>query len=164
MGRQPILPKQEVENMTATMSEDELQSRKFAFLAQMVGLFTASLTCLCMWLSRLKCQESGMTHLTDRGLTIRFAHWYAVDYDGNIFALQSTIGKRYCISCKCNQKHLPCAGTLPIMAWLRRWLTRQQTSARWLRLKVWANCFEHGIATTNVNKDLFAGIARVKQN
>jgi phage terminase large subunit-like protein len=85
----PFLPKQEVENMTATMSEDELQSRKFGVFGANGGLVYSEFDPSVHVIEPFEVPREWYDTISiDPGLNNPLsAHWYAVDYDGNIFVI-----------------------------------------------------------------------------
>jgi phage terminase large subunit-like protein len=92
----PFLPKQEVENMTATMSEDELQSRKFGVFGANGGLVYSEFDPSVHVIEPFEVPREWYDTISiDPGLNNPLsAHSYAVDYDGNIFVIAEQIDAR----------------------------------------------------------------------
>ncbi len=166
----PFLDKKEVEKLTSSLSSDVVEARRFGRFSQSQGLvykeFDENVHVIDPFDVPFEWQ-SGLS--IDPGLNNPLScHWYAVDYDDNVYVIAEhykagedvtyhaqAIKK---ISSKLNWK----TDNNGRIAALIDSAANQKTLAS---LKSVSQLFyENGISVnTNVNKDLFTGIARVKQ-
>lgn len=166
----PFIPKEEIDRLTKTLSETELRSRRYGeFMDENCGLvyseFEQGIHVVQPFAVPLHWQECLSI---DPGLNNPLScHWYAVDGDGNIFVIAEhyEAGKNIDyhaqkikqISDELNWRR----GRGGMIEALIDSAANQKTLAS--SKSVTELFYENGIAVNpNVNKELFAGISRVK--
>lgn len=165
----PFLDSEEIKKMASTMSEDELKSRKYGEFRSFGGLvypeFLDSVNVIepfkvpLDWYNNI-CIDPGYKNPLS-------AHWYAVDFDGNIYVIaehyeaNKTIEyhTKKIVEISNNLKwHRASNGMINALidsAANQRTLSAEKSVAELF--------YENGInVNTKVNKDLFSGIQRVK--
>ncbi len=164
----PYLSKKEVEAMTISMSEQELETRRYGKFGQMGGLVYPE---FCedenvidpfpippQWQARLSI-DPGLNNYTS-------VHWYAVDYDGNIYVVAEHYERGQTVEWHAARIKEICQK----LNWKNRngmyealidSAANQRTLAS--AKSVSELFYENGILTdSRVNKDVFSGINRVK--
>lgn len=165
----PFLNKNEIKSLQKSMSKDMLESRRFGRFCVNEGLvYTEFDENKCIVEPFEVPSEWFDTISIDPGLNNPTSvHWYAVDYDGNVYVIFEHFesGKNVdyhanAIKQICEKLHWKKDGCGKITALIDS-ASNQKTLAS---AKSVAELFyEKGICVnTNVNKDLFSGIARVK--
>ena len=166
----PYLSPSEIKELTSSMTADELNSRRFGKFSAASGLvyneFDENVHVIDPFDVPFDCQ---CNISIDPGLNNPLsAHWYCVDYDDNVYVVAEHFeaGKDVeyhsrKIKEKCEQIGWRKDGDGRIRALIDS-AANQKTLAS---LKSVTELFyEHGIlANPNVNKDMFSGIARVKE-
>ncbi len=166
----PFLKKEEFEALTLSLSQDQIESRRYGHFKSNTGLvypeFDENVHVIEPF--DIPCEWQDLISI-DPGLNNPLsAHWYAVDYDGNVYVVAEhfeagrdvvyhadAIKK---ISDRLNWKRGEGGRILAIIDSA----ANQKTLA--LNKSVTELFFEQGInANPKVNKDLFSGIERVKQ-
>ena len=166
----PFLSKAEIKRLTGAMSEAELESRKFGhFGAKDAGLvypeFDENINVVEPFSVPRDWQE---TISIDPGLSNPLsAHFYAVDYDGNIFV----VGEWYKSGLSVEEHSLAIKKVAESLSWKTRKDGKLEaiidSAANQKTLSgtrsVSELFFDNGIVVNaKVDKDLFAGISRVK--
>lgn len=166
----PFLNAEELKLIELSLSADELESRKYGRFMGCEGLVYKEFDENVNVIEPFCVPEEWYDNISiDPGLNNPLsAHWYAVDYDGNIFVIAEHFDKNKDI-----EYHSNCIKNISSnLNWKINYngkisalidsAANQKTLAS---LKSVAELFyEHGIqVNTNVNKDLFSGISRVKQ-
>lgn len=166
----PYLDKEEIELLTSTLSDDQLESRRYGRFKCSNGLvypeFDEDIHVIDPFNIPFEWQD---TVSIDPGLNNPLsAHWYAVDYDGNVYVVAEHFEAGRDISYHSNKiKQIS-----DKLGWKRGnggkinalidSAANQKTLAS--SKSVTELFFEFGInANPRVNKDLFSGIQRVKQ-
>ena len=166
----PYLDKAEVEKLTATLSDDVLLSRRYGRFSQGEGLvyreFDENIHVIDPFLIPKEWQ-SGVS--IDPGLNNPLScHFYAVDYDDNVYVVAEHYEKGQSVSYHADK----IKKTADALGWKRNSFggidalidsaANQRTLAS--AKSVVELFFEQGIyVNTKVNKDVFSGIARVKE-
>lgn len=166
----PYLDGAEVEELTKTLSPDQLESRRYGRFKSNTGLVYPEFDENYFVIEPFDIPAEWQDMISiDPGLNNPLsAHWYAVDYDGNVYAVAEHFeaGKdvKYhadrikAISEKIGWKRRPDGKIEAIIDSA----ANQKTLA--LCKSVTELFFEQGIAVDpKVNKDIFSGIERVKQ-
>ena len=164
----PYLDKNEIEEMSRLLSEDELDSRRYGKFVGHGGMVYNEFDPAIHIIEPFEVPVDWYDNISiDPGLHNPLsAHWYAVDYDGNIYV----IAEHYA-SNKTVEEHSIC---IKEICKKLKWKTfngkisalidsaaNQKTLAS--SKSVAELFYEYGInVNTNVNKDLFSGISRVK--
>ena len=166
----PFLPKEEVQYMTESLSQDSLNSRRYGKFGTGMGLVYSEFDPAghvrepfqipCEWQDKLS---------IDPGLNNPLScHWYAVDFDGNVYVVAEHYEAKRDVAyhaeqikkiCKRLNWHTDSFGRYEALI---DSASNQRTLAS---TKSVAELFwQEGIAVnTHVNKDVFSGINRVKQ-
>jgi phage terminase large subunit-like protein len=165
----PFLSKSEIARLTANMSEDSLQSRRYGKFCSGAGLVYPEFNPDTHVLQPFKipqCWQDGIS--IDPGLNNPLScHWYAVDYDGNVYVVAEHYeagkdiayhsGKIKEISRRLNWK----TGSNGMLHAIIDSAANQRTLAA--SKSVAELFYDCGICVnTRVNKDIFSGISRVK--
>lgn len=165
----PFLNAEELKLIELSLSADELESRKYGRFMGCEGLVYKEFDENVNVIEPFCVPEEWYDNISiDPGLNNPLsAHWYAVDYDGNIFVIAEHFDKNKDI-----EYHSNCIKNISSnLNWKTNYngkisalidsAANQKTLAS---LKSVAELFyEHGIqVNTSVNKDLFSGISRVK--
>lgn len=165
----PFLDKSEIELLTSTLSESELESRKYGRFMSSGGLVYSEFDENIHVIEPFDVPLSWQDNISiDPGLNNPLsAHWYAVDYDGNVYVIAEHFEAKKDvvyhaekikeISNKLNW-HRASNGmisTLIDSAASQRTLAAEKSVVELF--------YDNGIlANPKVNKNLFAGISRVK--
>ncbi|MBQ7642320.1 MAG: terminase family protein, partial [Clostridia bacterium] len=166
----PFLSASEIEALTAAMSEDELISRRYGQFKSLFGPVYPEFDENFHVIEPFPFPPDWQSGLSiDPGLNNPLScHWYAVDYDGTVYV----VAEHFAAGKDVGWHSERIKETSDALGWKRDYKGRieayidsaanQKTLAS---LKsVTELFFDHGIAVNpNVNKDLFAGIARVKE-
>lgn len=165
----PYLDKKEIQLLESSMDESELQSRRYGKFASNEGLvypaFDESVHVIEPFSVPFEWQDNISI---DPGLNNPLsAHWYAVDYDGNVYVIYEhyEAGKdvdyhsaKIKEICKKIGWHTDAKGRIEALI---DSAANQKTLA--YAKSVSELFYERGIlVNTNVNKDVFSGISRVK--
>ncbi len=165
----PYISKQAIESMKNSMSADELKSRQYGEFLDMGGRVYTEFDENVNVIEPFDIPFSWQDKLSiDPGLKNPLScHWYAVDFDGNVYVVAEHYDKEKDIDFHSKKIHEICERL--------NWHTAQNgmiealidSAANQTTLaskKSVADLFyEHGIlVNTNVNKDVFSGIQRVK--
>lgn len=165
----PFLDKSEIEFMSASLSEDELQSRRYGNFLSYGGLVYPEFEPSVHIVEPCQIPKEWFDTISiDPGLHNPLsAHWYAVDFDGNIWVIAEhyfsgkTVEwhaqkiKEKCDALGWHKKSNGMIDAIIDSAANQKTLasTKSVTQLFW----------ENGIAVNpNVNKDLFTGISKVK--
>ncbi len=165
----PYLAKEEIENMTKTMSEEELESRRYGRFMQCGGLvyseFDENLHVIEPFDVPKEWQD---TISIDPGLNNPLsAHWYAQDYDGNVYVIAEHFDKGKDVFEHANKikeisKQLDWHYTNGKLSALIDSAAMQRTLAS--SKSVVELFYENDILVNpRVNKDMFSGINTVKR-
>lgn len=165
----PFLNKNEIEKLTSSMSEDELQSRKYGKFMDNGGAVYNEFDENLHVIEPFDVPREWFDTISiDPGLNNPLsAHWYAVDYDGNVFVIaehfeakkdviyHSNAIKNICKRLSWHVQNNGMIGALIDSAANQKTLSSTKSVAELF--------YDNGIlVNTNVNKDLFTGISRVK--
>ena len=166
----PFLDKKEVKKLTATLSDTELESRRYGKFRSDTGLVYTEFDENVHVIEPFDVPYDWQDVLSiDPGLNNPLScHWYCVDYDGNIYVVAEHYEAKRDIGYHANKIN----EISDIIGWHRDGKGRivalidsaanQRTLAS--QKSVTELFYEYGIvANPKVNKDLFAGIARVKE-
>lgn len=164
----PYLNKKEIEKLSANLSEDELVSRKYGNFANGTGLVYSEFDENYNVIEPFDVPKEWYDKISiDPGLRNPLScHWYACDYDGNIYVIAEHYAKEKPIDYHCEKIKEICK--------YLNWPTRngkiegiidsaanQKTLAS--EKSVTELFYENGIlANPYVNKDMFSGINKVK--
>lgn len=166
----PFLDEREVEALTESMSADSLEARRYGKFRSATGLVYTEFDENVHVIEPFNVPKEWQAGISiDPGLNNPLScHWYAVDYDDNVYVIAEHYeGKRdieyHANEIKRKSKNL---------GWFTDYKGRlcalidsaanQRTLAS--SKSVSELFYDHGIlVNTNVNKDLFSGIARVKE-
>ena len=166
----PYLDKEETEALTASLSEEQLESRRYGRFKSSSGLvypeFEENVHVIEPQTLPLDWQD---TVSIDPGLNNPLsAHWYSVDYDGNVYVVAEHFeaGKDVCYHAQRIKEISDSIGwkkdRLGRISALIDSAANQKTLAS--TKSVTELFWEFGIAVNpSVNKDMFSGIQRVKQ-
>ncbi len=164
----PYLDKEEIDQMTASLSEEELQSRRYGNFMSYGGLVYSEFDPSIHVVEPFDIPHEWYDTISiDPGLHNPLsAHWYAVDFDGNIWVIAEHYfsGKNVewhsqKIKEKCDSLHWPKRNG-KIDALIDS-AANQKTLAS--NKSVTELFWDNGInVNPKVNKDLFSGISRVK--
>lgn len=166
----PFLDKKEVKKLTATLSDTELESRRYGKFRSDTGLVYTEFDENVHVIEPFDVPYDWQDVLSiDPGLNNPLScHWYCVDYDGNIYVVAEHYEAKRDIGYHANKIN----EISDIIGWHRDGKGRivalidsaanQRTLAS--QKSVTELFYEYGIvANPKVNKDLFSGIARVKE-
>lgn len=165
----PFLYKEEIEQYSKNLSEDELQSRKYGRFMHKSGIvyeeFDENIHVIDGFDIPYQWQD---TISIDPGLHNPLsAHWYAVDYDGNVYVVAEHYQSNKTVEYHANKIKEIC----DILNWHKNTngmieaLIDSAASQRTLSSEksVVELFYDNGIlANTRVNKNLYSGINRVK--
>ena len=164
----PYLDEEEIKIMSMTLGEDELQSRRYGNFMSYGGLVYPEFSPSVHIIEPFEVPHDWYDTISiDPGLHNPLsAHWYAVDYDGNIYVIaehyfsgQTVEWHAEKIKAKCKALSWKTNGGM-IDALIDS-AANQKTLAS--NKSVTELFWENGIRVNpNVNKDLFTGISRVK--
>lgn len=165
----PFLDSNEIEQMTRTLSESELESRRYGKFGAEGGLVYKEFDPNVHVIQPFDVPKEWYDKISiDPGLhNPTSCHWYAVDFDGNVYVIaehyESGKNVEYhanMIKKKCEQLGWPirsngCVEALIDSAANQRTLSSAKSVSELF--------YDNGIlVNTRVNKDLFSGISRVK--
>lgn len=166
----PFLDEEEVKKLTESLPSDVLEARRFGKFRAESGLVYTEFDEGVHVIEPFSVPKEWFNNLSiDPGLNNPLScHWYAVDYDDNIYVIaehyQAERDVEYhadCIKKICQNLgwHTDAKGRICALidsAANQRTLASQKSVSELF--------YEHGIlVNSNVNKDLFSGIARVKE-
>ena len=165
----PYLAKDEIEGLTKTLSEKELDARRFGRFSDESGLVYTEFDENKHVIDPFDLPFDWQNNISiDPGLNNPLAcHWYAVDYDGNVYV----VAEHYEAKKDVDWHSQRIKNISDEIGWRRDSQGRinaiidsaanQKTLAS--VKSVTELFYDHGIlANPNVNKDIFSGIARVK--
>ncbi len=165
----PYLSKNEIATLSATLSADELESRRYGKFTAHGGLVYSEFDANVNVIEPFTVPHEWYDNISiDPGLHNPLsAHWYAVDFDGNVYVIaehyeagQTIEHHASCILKKCEQLGWKRGFDGKISALIDS-AANQKTLAS--PKSVSELFLDYGInVNTNVNKDLFSGISRVK--
>ena len=164
----PYLSKTEIDNMSQILSSEELESRRYGKFVGMGGLvykeFDPSVHIIqpfnvpCEWYDKISIDPGLHNPLS--------AHWYAVDFDGNVYVIAEHYASNQTIEHHSNQIKTICQNlNWPKTNGYYHALIDPAANQRTLSSprSVSELFYDYGIlVNTNVNKDMFSGISRVK--
>lgn len=165
----PFLDSDEIKKYSQTLSEEELQSRKYGNFKESAGIVYSEFDPKIHVIDNFEIPTDWQDTISiDPGLHNPLsAHWYAVDYDGNVYV----VAEHY-ESNKTVEYH---AGRLKEISSSLNWRTNSNgmlealidsaASQRTLSSEksVVELFYDYGVlVNTRVNKDVYAGINRVK--
>lgn len=166
----PFLKREEFEELSASLTPEQLESRRYGRFKSNTGLVYPEFDENYFVIDPFPVPSEWQDLISiDPGLNNPLsAHWYAVDYDGNVYVVAEHFEKGKDVSYHANAikriseslgwKKMPNGNIEAIIDSA----ANQKTLA--LNKSVTELFFEHGIsANPKVNKDLFSGIERVKQ-
>lgn len=165
----PFLNEKEIVNFEKSMSESDLEARKYGRFVGTQGLVYKEFDERVNVIEPFDVPREWFDNLSiDPGLNNPLAcHWYAVDYDGNVFVVAEYFQKNQDIDyhaseikkiCKHLDWHTTSSGDYEALIDS----AANQRTLSGIRSVAELFC-ERGIAVnTRVNKDLFSGIAQVK--
>ncbi len=165
----PFLDKKEIEYFEKSLSKDDLEARKYGRFMSSTGLVYKEFDSEVNVIEPFSVPKDWYDSISiDPGLNNPLAcHWYAVDYDGNVFVIAEHFEANKDIDYHANKIKEICK----ILDWKQDSNGRYEAyidSAAGQRTlngvkSVAELFFERGInVNTKVNKDLFSGIAQVK--
>lgn len=165
----PYLNKEEITSIASSMSEDELNTRKYGNFTSFGGLVYANFDEQVNVIDPFTVPHEWYDMISiDPGLHNPLScHWYAVDYDGNIYVIKEHYQAEKDIEYHANQIKNICQE----LGWHKGYngkydalidsAANQKTLAS--TKSVSELFYDLGInVNTRVNKDLFSGISRVK--
>ena len=167
----PYLNKNEVDLLTKTLSDDQLSSRRYGRFKESSGLvYTEFDENIHVLKEPIHIPAEWQDTISiDPGLNNPLsAHWYAVDYDGNVYVVAEHFEAGKGVEYHSNKIKEICAR----LSWKKdsqgRYHTLIDSAANQKTLasskSVTELFYECGIiANPKVNKDMFSGIQRVKQ-
>ena len=165
----PFLDKQEIEAMSSVLSEEQLQSRRYGHFLSFGGLVYPEFDTGLHIVQPFEIPAEWYDNISiDPGLHNPLsAHWYAVDYDGNIWVIaehyfsgKSLEWHAQKIREKCEELRWPQKSDGKIQALIDSAANQKTLSGEKSVAELF---FDNGIlVNTKVNKDLFSGISRVK--
>ena len=170
-GDNPYLNKNEIDLLTKTLSDDQLSSRRYGRFKESSGLvYTEFDENIHVLKQPIHIPPDWQDTISiDPGLNNPLsAHWYAVDYDGNVYVVAEHFEAGKDIEYHSNKIKEICTR----LNWKRdgqgRYHTLIDSAANQKTLasskSVTELFYEFGIvANPKVNKDMFSGIQRVKQ-
>ena len=166
----PYLAKDEIESLSSTLSDKELDARRFGRFSDESGLVYVEFDENKHVIDPFDLPFDWQNSISiDPGLNNPLAcHWYAVDYDGNVYVVAEHFEAKKDVAWH-SQRIKEISDEI---GWRRDSLGRitalidsaanQKTLAS--VKSVTELFYDHGIlANPNVNKDVFSGIARVKE-
>lgn len=166
----PFLNKREIERLTQTMPADEIESRKYGrFSAKDLGLIYTEFDENIHVIEPFEIPQDWQDNLSiDPGLSNPLScHWYARDYDGNIYVIAEHFAENKTIEYH-SQKIKEISNSLNwkrasngMIESLIDSASNQKTLAS--QKSVTDLFYDNGIlANPNVNKDVLSGISKVK--
>lgn len=165
----PFLNKEEINALSSSMGDDEIESRRYGRFVSSGGLVYPTFDPSIHVIEPFNVPSDWYDMISiDPGLNNPLScHWYAVDYDGNVYVIAEhyMAGKDVAyhaeaIKKKCNELNWPRASNGMVRALIDS-ASNQRTLA--YSKSVAELFYDMGIlVNTKVNKDLFSGISRVK--
>lgn len=166
----PYLDKQEIERITAAMSEEQLRSRRYGQFVSDDGLVYSEFSQNVHVIAPFDVPREWFDNISiDPGLKNPLScHFYAVDYDGNVYVIaehfQAGLSAReHCkaILALANKIGWQTDAKGRVRALIDSAATQRTLSAEKSVAELF---FENGVmCDTRVDKDLYSGINRVKQ-
>ena len=165
----PYLSKAEIDSLTSTLSADELESRRFGKFMAKGGLVYSEFDANIHVIEPFTVPKEWYDNISiDPGLHNPLsAHWYAVDFDGNIYVIAEHYMAEQTIEFHANAIIEKCRALDWKTGFDGKYSALIDSAANQKTLaspKSVSELFlDYGInVNTNVNKDLFSGISRVK--
>lgn len=169
-GDNPFLPENEIKTLTETLSTEQLETRRYGRFKSNSGLVYPEFDENIHVIEPFNVPESWYDTISiDPGLKNPLsAHWYAVDFDGTVYVIAEHFEAEQTVEYHADKIKEICAR----LNWgkdvggrisaLIDSAANQKTLAA--KSSVSELFYEQGInVNPNVNKDLFSGIARIKQ-
>ena len=165
----PYLDAQEIEHLSKVLSEEELQARRYGRFVTNKGMVYPEFDERVHVIEPFKVPKEWYDNISiDPGLNNPLScHWYATDYDGNVYVIAEHFISGKPVSYHCDAiKHI-CERLSWKSDYLGRYSALIDSAANQRTLnsdKSVADLFyDNGIlVNTKVNKDLFSGINRIK--
>lgn len=168
-GDNPYLNEDEVKRLSSTLSGEELEARRYGKFISVGGQVYSEFDESVNVIEPFNVPKEWYDNISiDPGLNNPLsAHWYAVDYDGNIYVLAEHYQNKQTVEYHANKIKEICA----LLGWHRasngmyEALIDSAANQRTLSSpkNVCEIFYDNGIlVNTNVNKDLYSGISRVK--
>ena len=165
----PFLQKAEIDSLSSVLSPDELESRRFGKFSARGGLVYSEFDINTHVIEPFKVPTDWYDKISiDPGLHNPLScHWYAVDYDGNVYVIAEHYEAEQTIEYHANKIKEICKK----LGWKQNFngfydcLIDSAANQRTLSSpkSVSELFYDYGInVNTNVNKDMFSGISRVK--
>ena len=165
----PYLSKSEIDSLTSTLSADELESRRYGKFMAKGGLVYSEFDMNVHVIEPFTVPKEWYDNISiDPGLHNPLsAHWYAVDFDGNIYVIAEHYMAEQTIEFHANAIIEKCRALDWKTGFDGKYSALIDSAANQKTLaspKSVSELFlDYGInVNTNVNKDLFSGISRVK--
>ena len=166
----PYLPESEIRTLNETLSKEQLETRRFGRFKANGGLVYSEFDENIHVIEPFSVPYDWYDAISiDPGLKNPLsAHWYAVDYDGTVFVIAEHFESDKTVEYHAERIKEICAR----LGWqkdangrIRAFIDSAANQKTLASVKSVTELFyEQGInANPNVNKDLFSGIARVKQ-
>lgn len=166
----PFLSKREIAKLSSTLSDDALSSRRFGKFSASSGLVYPEFDENVHVIEPFNVPKEWQDIISiDPGLNNPLsAHWYAVDFDGNVFVIYEHFEKGKDIEYHANAIKKICS----LLSWKKdcsgRITALIDSAANQKTLSsvksVTELFFEYGVAVNpKVNKDMFSGIQKVKE-
>ncbi len=165
----PYLSKAEIDALSRSLSSDELKSRRYGKFITRGGLVYSEFDANVHIVEPFSVPKDWYDNISiDPGLHNPLsAHWYAVDYDGNIYVIaehymaeQTIEFHANAIIEKCKSLDWPTGFDMRYSALIDSAANQKTLSSP---KSVSEMFYDYGVnVNTNVNKDLFSGISRVK--
>ena len=166
----PYLPQSEIDALSNTLSAEQLESRRFGRFKANCGLVYTEFDENIHVIEPFNVPIDWYDEISiDPGLKNPLsAHWYAVDYDGTVFVIAEHFESDKTVEYHAKRINEICAS----LGWkkdgagrIRALIDSAANQKTLASVKSVTELFyEQGInVNPNVNKDLFSGIARVKQ-
>lgn len=165
----PYLSQEEITSLTASLSKSELESRRYGKFISNGGLVYSEFDESVNVIEPFKIPKEWYDNISiDPGLNNPLsAHWYAVDYDGNIYVIEESYEPRQTVEYHaekikriCEKLNWPKASNGMYSALIDSAANQKTLSAPKCVTELF---YENGILVNpRVNKDLYSGINRVK--
>ena len=165
----PYLDQNEINQLTSTLSAEELEARRYGKFVSVGGLVYSEFDESVNVIEPFNVPKDWYDNISiDPGLNNPLsAHWYAVDYDGNIYVIAEHYESKKTVEYHANKIKEICQnlgwqktsnnmyGALIDSAANQRTLSSPKNVSEIF--------YDNGIlVNTNVNKDLYSGISRIK--
>lgn len=165
----PYLDAQEIEHLSKVLSEEELQARRYGRFVTNKGMVYSEFDERVHVIEPFKVPKEWYDNISiDPGLNNPLScHWYATDYDGNVYVIAEHFISGKPVSYHCDAIKRICEKLSWKSDYLGRYSALIDSAANQRTLnsdKSVADLFyDNGIlVNTKVNKDLFSGINRIK--